>query len=194
MEIRVARTCLAVASFSLLLFGSGCGSSNSSAPTAAELGAKYKFSATDVPGWQLDPNNPEGAFKVLEEGKQGHDLYSLIDGGSDTYTNAGCAVTVFEDFRGAGLQTATLYAMYMGTEAKATDFFIYETQQLLATASIPGFDASVAAGKASGSSGTAYAHFGTMFIKLTMSGFDGDATAEYQAAVPILNVLKSRTN
>ena len=101
---------------------------------------------------------------------------------------------MYEYLRGTGSQTGTLYAMYMGTDANATALFNSQKDSYSASDPIPGFDASVAVGRASGSSGTAYAHFGTMFIKLTMSGFDGDATAEYQAAVPILNVLKSRTN
>jgi len=37
MEFRAARTCLVFASAILLLSGSGCGSSNSGPPTAAEL-------------------------------------------------------------------------------------------------------------------------------------------------------------
>jgi hypothetical protein len=40
---------------------------------------------------------------------------------------------------------------------------------------------------------TVVAHFGAMFFKLVVSGFD-DATLAYPAAAQFLNVLKSKTN
>jgi hypothetical protein len=192
MEIRAARTCFVVASFFLLFGGSQCGSSNSSSgpPTAPELGAKYTLSSTDLPGWQLDANDPP---QVLEEGTA-KDLYSLIDGGSETYTDAGCTVTVYEKLLGTSPHTAVIYAMYMGTDAKATAFFDDQKGRLVANDSVPGFGASVAGGYAGLASETVIAHFGTMFIRLTISGFGDNSTSALQAAAQFLTVLQSKTN
>jgi hypothetical protein len=167
-----------------------CGSPPNSIDPAA-LGQKYKFSATDLVGWQLDPNDPV-AFLVLQEGTD-TDLFSLIDGAADTYTNAGCMVTVYENLVGTYPQTATLYAMYFGTDAKATAFFDYEKTALGASNSIPTFDPPVASGYSGLVTDTVVAHFGAMFFKLIMSGFD-DATSAYQQAAQLLAVLQSRTN
>jgi hypothetical protein len=201
MEIRVARTCFAIASFSLLLVGSDCGSSNSNAapptaadagpPTAPELGAKYKFSPTTLPGWQLDPND-SGNFLVLQEGTA-NDLFSSMDGGADTYTNAGCTMSVYEKLVATYPQTATFYAMYMGTDANATTLFNSQVSDNTASDSIPGFDPSVAAGYGALISVTVYAHFGAMFFRLVVTGFT-DATSAYAAAGQLLAVFKSKTN
>ena len=192
MEIRAARTCFTVASFFLLLGGAACGSSNSGPPTAAELGVKYKFSPTTLPGWQLDPNDT-GNFKVLEEGTPA-DLESVMDGGSTTYTDAGCTISVYEKLAGTYPQTATFYVMYFGTDASATAIFNDQKGHLVANDSIPGFDASVAGGYAGLASETAIAHFGAMFIRLTVSGFGDDSTSAYQVAAQVLTVLQSKTN
>jgi hypothetical protein len=40
---------------------------------------------------------------------------------------------------------------------------------------------------------TVFAHFGAMFFKFTVSGFD-DSTSAYQGAAQILTVLKAKTN
>jgi hypothetical protein len=167
-----------------------CESSPSSIDPAA-LGQKYKFSATDLPGWQLDQNDP-AAFLVLQEGTDA-DLFSLIDGGADTYTNAGCTVTVYEELVGTYPQTATLYAMYFGTDVEATAFFDYEKSVLASSDSIPTFDPHVASGYSGLATETALAHFGAMFFKLTMSGF-ANATSAYQRAAQFLAVLRSKTN
>jgi hypothetical protein len=188
MEIRVARTCLVFVSAILLFSGSSCGSSNSA---AAELGAKYKFSPTTVPGWQLDPNDT-GNFQVLEEGTPTN-LESVMDGGSDTYTNAGCTISVYEKLAGTYPQTATFYAMYMGTDAKATTLFNSQVSDNTAIDSIPGFDPSVAAGYGALISHTVFAHFGAMFFRLVVSGIE-DSTLAYQVAGQFLNVFKSKTN
>ena len=192
MEFRAARTCLVFASAILLLSGSGCGSSNSGPPTAAELGQKYTLSSTDIPGWQVDANDPP---KVLQEGTA-NDLESVMDGGSSTFTGApggGCTMSVYEKLLGTSPQTATFYAMYFGTDASATAIFNSQVQTNTATDSISGFDPSVAAGYGALISHTVFAHFGAMFFRLVVSGIT-DATSAYQVAAQFLTVFKTETN
>ncbi|MGB8296872.1 MAG: hypothetical protein WCG85_15695 [Polyangia bacterium] len=202
MEIRPARTCFAVASFFLILGGSSCGSSNSNSspptvadagpPTATELGNQYKFSPTDLNGWQLDPNDPAN-FQVLQEGTP-TDLYSFMDGGSDLYTNNGCTITIYESLIATYPKTATFYAMYFGTATNATTMFNDQKTTFAASGSIPGFDASVAIGYPGLASETVFAHFGAMYIELVVSGFGSDTASAYQTAAQILTVLKSKTH
>ncbi|HJX64406.1 MAG TPA: hypothetical protein VJ860_10710 [Polyangia bacterium] len=199
MEIRVARTCLAVASLFLLLGGSGCGSSNSNAapptaadagpPTAAELGARYKLDPNDVPGWQLDPSDSQ-AFQILDESTPTN-LLSFMDGGADLYTNAGCTVTLYESLVSANQEIAVIWAMYFGTDAKATAMF--QTNSVGASVSIPNYNASAAIGKSALVLHVVYAHIGAMYYEMQMSGFT-DATSAFQAASQILNVFKSKTH
>jgi len=191
MEFRAARTCLVFVSAVLLFSGSSCGSSNSGPLTSAELGAKYKFSTTTLPGWQLDPND-SGNFLVLQEGTD-NDLFSAMDGGSNTFTNAGCTMSVYEHLVATYPQSATFYAMYMGTDANATTLFNSQVTTYTATDSIPGFDPSVAAGYGALISHTVFVHFGAMFFRLVISGIT-DATSAYQAAAQFLTVFKTETN
>ena len=202
MEIRVARTCFALASFALLLGGSSCGSSNSNpgpaiaadagAPTAAELGQKYKFAPNAVQGWQLDPNDAE-SFLVLEEGTP-TDLFSWMDGGSDEYTNRGCTISVYESLVSTKQELAVIWVMYFGTDANATSMFDNQKSLYMASLPIPNYDASVAIGKIALSVfPTVYAHLGPMFFRMDMSGF-ADATTVLQAASQILDVFKSKTH
>ena len=191
MEIRVARACFAVTSFFLILGGAGCGSSNSNAapPTAAELGAQYKFDPNDVPGWQLDPNDSM-AFQILEEGTPA-DLFSFMDGGSDLYTNAGCTVTLYESLRSTNQELDVIWAMYFGTAAKAAAMFV--TNSAGASQSIPNYNASDAIGKSALTVHTVYAHIGAMYYEMQASGFN-DATSAFQAVGQILDVFKKKTH
>lgn len=189
MEIRVARACFTVASFLLLLGGSGCGSGNSSPPTPTELAAQYKFDPNDVSGWQLDPNDSQ-AFQTLVEGTV-TDLKSFMDGGSDLYTNAGCTVTLYESLVSTNQELDVIWAMYFGTAAKAAAMFV--TNSAGASQSIPNYNASDAIGKSALTVHTVYAHIGAMYYEMTLSGFN-DATSAFQAAGQILDVFKKKTH
>jgi hypothetical protein len=196
VEIKGIKTVLAVVSLLLSLSGLGCGSNATSTQSAATaLGQKYKLSANDVAGWQLDPTN-SSAFQVLDESTS-INLVTLIDGGAGVYTDRGCKVTVAESLVGpivdGSPQTAMLYAMDFGTSANATTMFGYQQSTYSASDSIPGFDASVAVGHAGLVSVTVYAHINEMYFELVIGGA-ADSTSAYQEAAQFLTVLKSKTN
>jgi len=191
--MKTMRTGLAFVCLSLALGTAGCGSSpSSSALTPTALGAKYKVSATDITGWQLDPADPN-AFQVLDESTS-KNLVTLIDGGAGAYTDRGCTVTIYQSLVGPNGEIAgPVYAMDFGTAANATTMFNYSKDSYSATDTVPGFDASVAIGHAALVSVTVFAHFGAMYFEMTLSGFS-DQTAAYQGAAQFLNVFKSRMN
>ena len=190
MEIRVARACFTVASFLLLLGGSGCGSGNSSPPTPTELAAQYKFDPNDVSGWQLDPNDSM-AFQILEEGTPA-DLFSFMDGGADLYTDSGCTVSLYESLVSSNQELAVIWAMYFGTDAKTTAMFNTRKSTAGVSLPIPNYNASDAIGKSALTVHTVYAHVGAMYYEMQMSGFT-DATSAFQAASQILDVFRSKT-
>ena len=200
MEIKTIGTRVAAVCLLMGLSGPGCGSSPSSGPlTATELGVKYKFSPTDIPGWQVDPDpNDTTAFQVLDESTS-NNLVRYIDGGADAYTNAGCRVTVAQTLAGPNGEIAgPFYAMDFVTEAQATAMFNSKKADYSASDTIAGFDSSTAIGKAVNILGTivsvtVFAHFKAMYFELTLSGFP-DQTSFYQGAAQFLNVLKSKTN
>lgn len=193
MKIKILAILSAFASLFLTLGVSGCGSSPSAPLTAAQFGAKYKFSPTDISGWQLDPTN-SNAFQVLDESTSDN-LTTLIDGGAGLYTDRGCTMTVYQSLVGPNGETADpVYAMDFGTAAHATAMFNYQAGNLTSTpVSVPGFGSSVAIGYSALASTTVYAHFSAMYFELTLSGF-ADQTSPYQTAAQFLTVFQTKTN
>jgi hypothetical protein len=197
--MKTISTGLAVVSLFLAVGGSGCGSSPStSGPlSATALGAKYKFSPTDIAGWQLDPNDPT-SFQVLDESTP-NNLIRFMDGGADAYTNAGCRVTVYQSLVGPNGEIAgNFFSMDFVSDAQATAMFNSKKSDYSASDPIAGFDGSVAIGHSVFIGGSlsmvnVFAHFKAMYFELTLSGF-ADQASFYQGAAQLVNVAKSKTN
>jgi len=107
--------------------------------TAAQFGAKYKFSATDLAGWApADPATDPTAYDVYNGGDE---LVARLDGG-DMYTPNGCRVSMYEDMTGSGQEICTAIAMDFVTAANAAQMFA--VQQGMVLDFHPGYDPSVA--------------------------------------------------
>ena len=171
--------------------GTGGGGSTGSTPlTAAQFGAKYKFSATDLAGWApADPATDPTAYDVYNGGDE---LVARLDGG-DMYTPNGCRVSMYEDMTGSGQEICTAIAMDFGTAANAAQMFAVQ-QGNGASISIPGYDPSVALASSFALGGqNTYAHINASYFELQFSGF-ADATSAGAAAKLFLDVFKAKTN
>jgi hypothetical protein len=194
MEIRVARTCFAVASFSLLLGGSGCGSSPSSGPRPIDptaFGAQFKIADNEIQGWTL--NSAADSFWA------GTDLVGGpgIDGAAATYTDRGFRQGMFQYLSGPDSQTCTIEALDFGTADAATAMYAYAQANFVShSVAIPNYGSSTAIGGAAISGVTAYAHFGATYLEVGLSGL-GDQTAsctQCPLAQTFLDEFKKKSN
>jgi hypothetical protein len=204
VQSRSIKTVLALAPLLLSLGGSGCGSNTAgtgggaggtTATTgplnAADFGQKYKFSATDIAGWQQDPSDP-GAYVTYTGGE----LVQSIDGAAGIYTDKGAMVMMYQSLVGPDPQIAVVWAMEFGTEALAAAMVDWERTDKTATVSIPGYSNSVAIGYGTISGFTVYAHVKTSYFEVQLSGL-GDQTStcsECPVAAKFLDILSSKTN
>ena len=170
--------------------GTGGGGSTGSTPlTAAQFGAKYKFSATDLAGWApADPATDPTAYDVYNGGDE---LVARLDGG-DMYTPNGCRVAMFQDLVGPNSATNRAIAMDFVTADKATAMFTYMQQNGYST-SIAGYDGSTALGSSTLGGINVTAHFKASYFEVWLSGF-ADTTSAGAAAKLFLDVFKSKTN
>ena len=192
METKIMRTLSAVASLFLALGVSGCGSSPSAPLTPDQFGAKYKFSATDIPGWVQDPND-SGAYWA------GTDLVGggQLDGAAGAYTVKGFVQGMFQSLVGPDPQIATVWAMDFGTAANAQSMFTWKVTDQSASIGIPPYDASAALGASTATGLNIFAWVKASYFELVVEGLGSQTSAactECPVAKQFLDVLKSKTN
>lgn len=192
MKIKILTILSAFVSLSLTLGVSACGSSPSASLTPDQFGAKYKFSATDIPGWAQDPTDP-GAYWT------GTDLVGggNMDGAAGAYTDKGFVQGMYQSLVGPDPQIATVWAMDFGTASNAQSMFNWKVNDQSASIAIPSYDASTALGASIATGLNVFAWDKASYFELALQGL-GQSTSsnctECQVAKQFLDVLKSKTN
>ena len=192
MEIKIIRTLSAAVSLFLALAASGCGSSPSAPLTPDQFGAKYKFSATDIPGWAQDPND-SGAYWA------GTDLIGGAhqDGAAGAYTDRGFVQGMYQSLVGPDPQVATVWAMDFGTASNAQSMFNWKVTDQSASIGIPPYDASAALGASITTGLNVFAWDKASYFEVVVQGLGAQTSAactECPVAKQFLDVLKSKTN
>lgn len=126
----------------------------------------------------------------------GDELVQIIDGAAGSYLDIGDRVSMYQELVGPDPRVTSVWAFDFVTAAKATAMFEWETLEQSATIVIPGYDTSVAIGSASIVGITAFAHFNSLYVEVSLSGF-GDQTSTCSAcpvAAQFINALRARVN
>lgn len=183
-------SCMAICSLFTLAVpacsSSGSDTSGSDLPQDKDsFGKRFKIADNDVSGWKQD--TPSSAYSLWTA----DNLTDKIDGAAPEYTSRGMRFAMYQEMVGPDPQLCTVVAMDFETDTQAASMFAHQKDLVGADYAIPSYDSNAAIGYGVLTGMTTFAHFGWVYIELTLDGYSDKASAA-QVAASFLKVLEPK--